>query len=147
MRVQYDSLVRPNAENAEDPMPKTPMPKTMPNAEMPYQFRKCRYNAVTAGARFTVIRSNGNGYPQFWIAAFTRSLLSVTILSGRPTVDIVIRYLIMCIHLLFPFPKIQAISTTHLRPPCSSPPPSRSRRTCRKSGGRSGNGKFGMDVN
>jgi hypothetical protein len=29
-----------------------------------------------AGARFTVIRSNGKGYPLFWIAALTLSLLS-----------------------------------------------------------------------
>ena len=39
-----------------------------------------------AGARFTVIRSKGKGYPEFWIAALTLSLLSLTMLSGSPTV-------------------------------------------------------------
>ena len=41
---------------------------------------------MAAGARFTVIRSKGKGYPEFWIAALTLSLLSLTMLSGSPTV-------------------------------------------------------------
>ena len=41
---------------------------------------------ASAGARFTVIRSIGNSRPTLWIAARTRSRLSRTVESGRPTV-------------------------------------------------------------
>jgi hypothetical protein len=43
---------------------------------------------ISAGAKFIVIFFNGNSNPLFFIAAVTRSLLSRTALSGRPTIII-----------------------------------------------------------
>jgi hypothetical protein len=41
---------------------------------------------MSAGARFTVIRSSGNVNPELVIADLTLSLLSFTAVSGSPTV-------------------------------------------------------------
>ena len=42
---------------------------------------------TSAGARLTVIRWGGKEYPELRMAAFTRSLLSLTALSGSPTTE------------------------------------------------------------
>ena len=42
---------------------------------------------ISAGAKFTVIRLVGNVRPAFLIAAITRSRLSFTALSGKPTTE------------------------------------------------------------
>ncbi len=42
--------------------------------------------SMSAGARFTVIFFTGNFIPMFSIADFTLSLLSLTAVSGNPTV-------------------------------------------------------------
>src|ERR1051325_9894240 len=41
---------------------------------------------MSAGARFTVTRCSGNRYPEFLMALRTRSRLSRTLASGRPTI-------------------------------------------------------------
>src|SRR5437763_399202 len=40
---------------------------------------------MSAGARFTVVRPRGQKYPLLEIAVVTRSLLSLTAASGKPT--------------------------------------------------------------
>jgi site-specific DNA recombinase len=42
---------------------------------------------TSAGARFTVMRCGGNSKPEFLIAERTRSRLSRTVASGRPTIE------------------------------------------------------------
>jgi hypothetical protein len=44
---------------------------------------------ISAGARLTVMRSSGKVYPELLMAALTRSRLSFTAASGKPTVVIV----------------------------------------------------------
>ena len=41
---------------------------------------------ISAGAKFTVMRLDGIRKPEFFMAASTRSLLSLTAPSGKPTV-------------------------------------------------------------
>ena len=42
---------------------------------------------ILAGARFTVILFGGNSKPEFFIAAFILSLLSLIAVSGSPTIE------------------------------------------------------------
>jgi hypothetical protein len=42
---------------------------------------------VLAGAKFTIILLLGNSKFEFFIAVFTRSLLSLMLVSGRPTIS------------------------------------------------------------
>ena len=58
-------------------------------ASIPIDIGRSKYEPcffMSAGARFTVILLWGKSYLQFFIADLTRSLLSLTAASGRPTV-------------------------------------------------------------
>ena len=56
------------------------MPTAVGKSKAAPSFRR------SAGARLTVMRSSGNSKPELLIAARTRSRLSRTVESGRPTV-------------------------------------------------------------
>src|SRR5690606_37062587 len=55
------------------------MPRAMARSKRPPSFGR------SAGARLRVILRAGKSNPEFWIALRTRSLLSLTAVSGRPT--------------------------------------------------------------
>ena len=57
------------------------MPKAMGKSKSPPSF------FISAGAKFTVIFLTGKSKPEFFIAATTLSLASLTAVSGSPTIE------------------------------------------------------------